>query len=184
MFTAAADAAGWNSTPTADGRNVSRLEYLQDDAFAKKDVALTYSYDDGAFYVIHLPGAEILPTVEVPESYAAYYSTTDTPLGPSEILAIHTKSNWRIPPGIEEPEATDGNIIFRKLSPEHHTKFVAARDKVAKSLLNASALELMTLHESAEFERWHPECVLDSLWTERWKTLTKASLWLNHVGAW
>jgi hypothetical protein len=50
---------------------------LQDNAFEKDD-ALTYSYDDGAFYVIHLPGAEILPTVEVPESYAAYYSTTDT----------------------------------------------------------------------------------------------------------
>jgi hypothetical protein len=27
----------------------------------------------------------------------------------------------------------------------------------------------MTIHESAEFERQHPECVLDSLWTERWK---------------
>jgi hypothetical protein len=133
VCTAASDAAGWNNAPTADGWNLSRLEPLQDNAFEKKDAALTYSYDDGAFYVIHLPGAEILPTVEVPMSYAAYYSTTDSPVVPSEILAIHTKSNGKPPSGYQVPEAKDGNIIFRQLSPEHQTKFVAARDKGAKA---------------------------------------------------
>ena len=66
--------------------------------------------------------------------------------------------------------------MFRKLTPEQQLQFLAARSKDTTSSLDTGAPELMTLEESVECERRNPECVLDCLWTERWKNTDEHKL--------
>ena len=73
-------------------------------------------------------------------------------------------------------EAKEGNVTFERLSQEHQKKFLKSRDKEATTLIEAGAIELMSMEELRAFERAHPECVLDSLWTEKWKATDETTL--------
>ena len=65
--------------------------------------------------------------------------------------------------------AKEGNVSFKQLSAEHQKQFEAARAKEANSLVSAGAVRVLSAEESRRFEEQHPECILDSLWAERWK---------------
>ena len=100
------------------------------------------------FYVVELTGAS--------ELNRSYKSSTE-----------HASSNPKT--GISLYLAQEGNISFKQLSAEHQKEFLAARQKEANSLLSAGAVRILNDEESRQFEEQYPECVLDSLWTERWK---------------
>ena len=59
--------------------------------------------------------------------------------------------------------------VLKHVSIRHQKEFLAARRKKANSLLSAGAVKILDEQESRRFEEQYPECVLDSLWTERWK---------------
>ena len=68
------------------------------------------------------------------------------------------------------------SVSFKQLSAEHQKQFEAARAKEANSLVPAGAVRILSLEESHQFEERHPECVLDSLWAERWKATDEKEL--------
>ena len=72
--------------------------------------------------------------------------------------------------------AQEGNIVFKQLSAEHQKEFLAARNKEANSLVSAGAVIILNDQDSRKFEEQYPECVLDSLWTERWKATDEKEL--------
>ena len=53
--------------------------------------------------------------------------------------------------------------------------FRQSRKKEASQLLSVDSIRILDAKASADFERKHPECVLDSLWTERWKVTDDAN---------
>ena len=67
-------------------------------------------------------------------------------------------------------------MSFNQLSPEHQMQFEAARLKEGNSLVSAGAVRVLTQEESRRFEETFPECVLDSLWAERWKATDEKEL--------
>ena len=116
--------------------------------FSKSDAALTYSYGEECFYVVELTGAG-----ELNQGYKELAGHASGESGADISLYL----------------AQEGNITFEQLSAEHQKEFLAARQKEANRLLSAGAVRILNDEESLQFEEQYPECVLDSLWTERWK---------------
>ena len=65
--------------------------------------------------------------------------------------------------------AAAGTITYSKLSDLQKTQFDEARHDESWGLVHISAVSVMSLKDSREFENNHPEAVLDSLWVDRWK---------------
>ena len=126
------------------------------ETFSRDDAALTYSHDDKCFYVVRLQEAEEMARAQA-----------KAPSPMSVFMA-----------------AKEGNVSFKQLSAEHQKQFEAARAKEGNSLVSAGAVQVLTLDESREFEEKYPECILDSLWAERWKAKKRKSCWVSHGGAW
>jgi len=118
------------------------------ETFSRDDAALTYSHDDKCFYVVRLQEAEEMARTQAK--------------APSPMSVFMT--------------AKEGNVSFKQLSAEHQKQFEAARAKEGNSLVSAGAVRVLTLDESREFEERHPECILDSLWAERWKATDEKEL--------
>ena len=123
--------------------------------FSKSDAVLTYSHDDGCFYVAEIPGAR-----ELSREYR------------DRVGDVPEKAQ----PDISLYAVQGGNITFKQLSAEHQKEFLAARQKEANSLLSAGAGKILNDAESRRFEEQHPGCVLDALCTERWKATDEQSL--------
>ena len=117
--------------------------------FSKKDAVLTFSHDGPCFYVAEVEGAS--------ELNRGYKELADEPSGnASADISLFL--------------AQEGNITFKRLNLQHQKEFLAARQKEANSLLPAGAVKILDENESRIFEEQYPECLLDSLWTERWKS--------------
>ena len=123
--------------------------------FSKSDAVLTYSHGEKCFYVAEVTGAgELNRGKRELAGHASGESGAD--------ISLYL--------------AQEGNITFKQLSAEHQKEFLAARQKEANSLLSAGAVRILNDEESKQFEEQHPECVLDSLWTERWKATDEKEL--------
>ena len=109
---------------------------------------ITHSHDDECFYVAEVTGAQ-----EFNRGYREL--SGDAAAEPGADMSLYL--------------AQEGNITFKQLSAEHQEEFLAARQKEANSLVSAGAVRILNDQESRKFEEQHPECVLDSLWTGRWK---------------
>jgi len=103
---------------------------------------LVFSHTDQVFYVAEVPGAAQIATHEVSEQ--------------NVFAAVKTAA---------------GQVVFSRLGPADQKKFVAARTKEATTLLEVKSVRILDYRASRKFEEDHPECVLDSLWTERWKVV-------------
>eukprot|EP00973_Karenia_brevis_P050031 6945150-Karenia_brevis.AAC.1 len=67
-------------------------------------------------------------------------------------------------------QAKDASSVeYRILSRVDQKIFDGACNKETQGLLELGAYRLMSLAESLDFRRDHPEYVLPSLWVERWK---------------
>ena len=62
-----------------------------------------------------------------------------------------------------------GHIDFRRLPENLKKVFRKSRDKEIKSLLDSGAIKVLSLEESLQFERDHPNHVLTSRYVDRWK---------------
>ena len=66
------------------------------------------------------------------------------------------------------------NVLLVKVIPRlslvnvHHVLLVGVHQE-AESAQNVLSVKILTLEESRAFEEAYPECILDSLWAERWK---------------
>ena len=131
-------------------KRARRTEVLpcSNETFSRDDAALTYSHDDQCFYVVRMQHAEEMARAQA-----------EAPSPLSVFLA-----------------AKEGNVSFKQLSSEHQKQFEAARAKEGNSFVSAGAVRLLTLEESHEFEEKYPECILDSLWAERWKATDEKEL--------
>ena len=120
-------------------KNARRTEILPCNRteFSRQDAALTYSHDDGCFYVVQLPQA--------PEMSRAQ---ADAPTPVSVYLAAPKASG----------AAKEGNVSFKQLSPEHQKLFEAAREKEGNSLVSAGAVRILTQEESRKFEEIPSAC--------------------------
>ena len=101
-----------------------QLEARGQHTFRKPDAALTYSHDDGCFYVVHVPGAH------------------DIAARASQVNHAGTMSVF-----IQDPDLQGGHIVFRKLPPAHQQGFVKSCQQEADSLVGAGALRIMTPSE-------------------------------------
>ena len=139
-----------DAAKTSRTKKARRLEILSCDSeqFSRDDAALTSSHADQKFYVVRLPEAE-----EMARAQAQAPSPT------SFFLA-----------------AKEGNVSYKQLSAEHQKRFEEARAKEANSLVSAGAVRVLSLEESRRFAERHPECILDSLWAERWKATDEKEL--------
>ena len=139
-----------DAAKTSRTKRARRLEIMSCDSeqFSRDDAALTYSHEDKRFYVVRLPEAEEMARAQA--------------RAPSPISLFLA--------------AKEGNVSFNQLSAEHQKLFEAARAKEANSLVSAGAVRALTLEEPRQFEERHPECVLDSLWAERWKATDEKEL--------
>ena len=66
-------------------------------------------------------------------------------------------------------KTSPGQVEFRRLSDKHKAIFRQARAKEVKSLLDSGAIKILSLAESKQFLRDHPEHVLTSRYVDRWK---------------
>ena len=66
-------------------------------------------------------------------------------------------------------KTSPGQVEFRKLSEKHKNIFRQARAKEVKSLLDSGAIKILSLAESKQFLREHPNHVLTSRYVDRWK---------------
>ena len=139
-----ADAAQWmrgKHTRREDVVPCNKIEY------PRQDAVITYSHDDGCFYVAQLPQASAMSQAQANAS------------SPKSVYLVK-----------------ECNVSFKQLSPGHQKLFEAARLKEGNSLVSAGAVRVLTPEESIAFEEAHPECVLDSLWAERWKATDESEL--------
>ena len=135
---------------TSRAKRARRMEMVpcNNETFSRDDAALTYSHDDKCFYVVQVLRAEELAQAQAK--------------APSPLSVISA--------------AKEGNVCFKQLSSEHQNQFEAARVEEGNSLVSAGAVRTLTLEESREFEEKYPECILDSLWAERWKATDEKEL--------
>ena len=78
---------------------------IDEKVYDRDDAALTYSHADKCFYVVHVPGAAQLAQAEAPSTPSI------------AIFAVE--------------KAHEGNITYKKLSPEHQAEFDKSKKKKA-----------------------------------------------------
>ena len=66
-------------------------------------------------------------------------------------------------------KAADGTIQYKSLSPNEQKQFDAARAKEMEALFELGAYRIMSVPESRDFRRKHPEHVLRTRYVDRWK---------------
>ncbi|CAE6964999.1 GIP [Symbiodinium sp. CCMP2592] len=76
-----------------------------------------------------------------------------------------------------------GHVDFRRLHEKLKKVFRKSRAKEIKSLLDSGAIKILTLEESAQFERDHPEHVLTSRYVDRWKPAEDGATLPDHFDA-
>ena len=70
---------------------------------------------------------------------------------------------------LTKTKMSPGQITFSKLSEKHRKVFQAAREKEVKLLLDNKAIKILSVEESRQFRRNHPDYVLSSRYVDRWK---------------
>ncbi|CAE7473706.1 GIP, partial [Symbiodinium necroappetens] len=70
---------------------------------------------------------------------------------------------------VGKAKSSFGQVEFAKLQNAEKTLFRKAREKELQSLLENKAVKILSLKESAEFRRLHPEAILESRFVDRYK---------------
>ena len=76
---------------------------------------------------------------------------------------------------LTKKKESPGHVDFRKLPERLKRIFRKSRDKEINSLLSSGAIKVLSLQESQEFERLHPDHVLTSRYVDRWKPVEEGA---------
>ena len=93
--------------------------------------------------------------------------SSKVPFAPNEAHAMysHREKKMFLSKKVDPP----GHVDFRRLPEQLKKVFRRSRDKEIKSLLDSGAIKILSLAESLQFEREHPDHVLTSRYVDRWK---------------
>ena len=76
---------------------------------------------------------------------------------------------------LTKKKESPGHVDFKKLPERLKKVFRKSRDKEINSLLSSGAIKILSVKESQEFERLHPDHVLTSRYVDRWKPVEEGA---------
>ena len=104
-----------------------------------------------------------------PDSAAAAFSHSDKCFYIVDMPQLLRRIEHREIGIYAQEKGPSGYVTFSQLAPQEQIKFQEARNAEAWGLLEVGAVRILSVEESLQFLARSPECILDSLWAERWK---------------